>query len=62
MKAKHLKQHLKEQKIEEMEDEWGDTFYVVDGIKFRKEHKAEALKRAKELMEKEFTERYKDNK
>ena len=62
MKAKNLKQHLPKdnQKYMEVEDQWGDTKYIVEGVEYKT--RADAKKAIDELLAKEFTSRYKEKK
>lgn len=56
MKAKHLREHLKEPEIEETEDKWGDQVWVVEGVTYRFRYQATAA--VARLIETEFRSRY----
>jgi len=60
MKAKHLKQHIKKQEIEEEVDEFENQVWVVEGRKFR--DKEDAKKYIAQVMEEEFRNRFKNKK
>lgn len=56
MRAKNLKQHIKEIELEEEEDKWGDRVWVVEGVKYHT--RQEAMKAVSELMAEEYRQRY----
>jgi len=55
-KAKNVKQHNKSLEYMDVENEWGDTEFVVEGIHYKT--KEEAKKAIQELLDNEFKSRY----
>ena len=58
MRAKNLKQHMKEIEVEEAKDTWGDKVWVVGTRTYRS--RQEAMKAVSELMEEEYRQRYRE--
>lgn len=57
-KAKNVKQHgtKDNQKYMEAEDDWGDSYYTVEGIQYKTKEEAKAA--IHENLKKEFNSRY----